>query len=385
MLKLRTILLASFLLMLTHVTHAEPLGDCSFESTELGNRADVIFCEPLESDTWWSDHDYAADGGLPPMPAVNSSHMSYTSVIDDPACLEGKCLKVNTPQGVTRSLSIHWPLSNAGLQPEELYMRYYFKIGADWTPQQCNDSGATVWPPSGKFWGLADARVNNDPGGQCGNGGAGSDGINCWTARGVFEGCNALDGLSTCNLTPDAIVRIGSYIYVPENGTTHGANGLWDGVAERNTLGSDYTSTCRRDREGNRDPACYCSSENNMYCGVGTGGQLVAEQWYAIETYIKMNTAADDQPANGIIRGWIDDELAYEKTNVRFRYEGHDNLHVRTVWLNTYKGGVEGNCENSELYYDQMVVATERIGILNAPEEDRPESVSDLTVQPNSN
>jgi len=368
MFKLRFPLLVAVFLFSAQAAFAAPLGDCSFESTALAERPDVVFCEPLESDSWWADNDYVGDGGLPPSPSVTSAQMSYTSVIEGADCRQGKCLKVDTPLGVTRSLNIHWPLSNANLEPEELYMRYYFKVGQNWTANACNDAGENVWPPGGKFWGVADTRINNDPGGQCGNGGAGSDGINCWSARGVFEGCNELDGVSTCNLTPDARVRVGSYLYVPENGTTHGANALWDGIAERNNLGADYTSSCRRDREGtNRTDSCYCQSENNMYCGIGTGGQLVTERY-------------------GIVRGWIDDELAYEKTNVRFRYEGHNNLHVRTIWLNTYKGGVEGNCENAELYYDQMVVATERIGGLDgAPDTDRPNPPTGLSTQPNLN
>src|SRR5262249_45048758 len=44
--------------------------------------------------------------------------------------------------------------------------------------------------------------------------------------------------------------------------------------------------------------------------------------------------------------------------NMIFRIQGHDNLHVRTVWLDVYKGGVIGNLSSSEIYLDQLVVAT---------------------------
>ena len=356
---------------------AQIVGDCSSEPT-LADRDDIVYCESMEEDSWWADNGYVRDGGLPPTPVAYAEQLQHTSIISGPECLSGKCLKVDTPLGNSGSLSIHWPLAAANLEPEELYMRYYFKIGPDWTAGSCDASGP-VWPPGGKFWGLGDVRDNLDPGGQCGNGGAEGDGINCWSARGLFTGCTVLDGVNTCAATPGAKLRLGSYLYTPDNGTSHGANGIWDGIAERATLADDYSTACRRDNEDNRDPQCYCDATNNVYCGIGTGGQLVAERWYAIEMYIKMNTPG---VADGIIRGWVDDVLSYEKTNVLFRKPGHDNLHVRAAWLNTYKGGVDGNCEDSELYYDQMVIATERIGGMDAgPRPNPPIDVSAVPSQ----
>jgi hypothetical protein len=71
--------------------------------------------------------------------------------------------------------------------------------------------------------------------------------------------------------------------------------------------------------------------------------------------------------ADGVIRGWVDGKLAYQKTNMIFRIPGHENLHVRTAWLDVYKGGVYGNCNDSEIWLDQMVLATDSpIGPLKA-------------------
>jgi hypothetical protein len=354
------------LLLVESATNAQqlPLGDCSREPN-LAGRDDIVMCEPWETESWWSDHGYVESGGIESVGPVSADQMTLSSIISAD-CLSGQCLQLEAREGNSRSLSIHWPLAAAGLEPQELYFRYYFKIGADWTPQQCDASGATVFPPGGKFPGFADARGTADPVGQCGNGGNSSDGINCWSARGVFHGCEggytAADGFpfeNTCDATPGARTRIGTYLYTPNNDATHGANALWDNVAERNTMGDDFSSACRRTDPENPDPECYCQATNNLYCGIGTGGQLVTGRWYAVETYVKMNTPGID---DGIIRGWIDDELAYEKTNVLFRLPGHDNLHVRTLWLDVYKGGSGGNCEDSFLYYDQMVIATRRIG-----------------------
>ena len=64
--------------------------------------------------------------------------------------------------------------------------------------------------------------------------------------------------------------------------------------------------------------------------------------------------------AGRVIRGWVDGVLSYQKTNMIWRLPGHQNLHVRTVWLNVHAGGeFVGLCETSHVYLDQMVVATD--------------------------
>ena len=338
----------------------DALGDCSAEPG-LAGRSDIVFCEPWESDTWWSDHGFVANGAKNPPPVDPAAQLDHAELTDQ-GCLSGKCLRLHAPVGVTRSLAVHWPLAEAGLQPEELYFRYYLKLGPNWDPRQCDANGNEVWPPGGKFPGLADARTNADPSGQCGNGGASSDGVNCWTARGVFHGCEDTDASfpysNTCEWVPGASTRIGSYLYFPDQTRATGSNGLWDYLAERQTMGPDFDSgpTCRRDDPTTPpEPTCYCKSEPNLFCGMGTGGMLVNDQWYAIEVYVKMNTPGQ---ADGVLRGWVDGVLSYDKTDVRYRLPGHDNLHVRTAWLNVYKGGVNGNCTDGYVYLDNMVIAT---------------------------
>jgi hypothetical protein len=73
--------------------------------------------------------------------------------------------------------------------------------------------------------------------------------------------------------------------------------------------------------------------------------------------YVKMNTPGR---ADGVVRGWVDGQLSYEKTNMIWRVVGHDNLHVRTIWLNVHAGGESvGLCKSSAVYLDQMVAATD--------------------------
>jgi hypothetical protein len=311
-----------------------------------------VFCEPWSSSTWWQN-GYDSEGGKT-FRAAQASQVTYTSLVST-GCISGTCLKVSMPQGTTNSLSIHWPLKNAGIAPDQLYFRYYIKLGPNWNPYMTDGSAG------GKFPGLADARSTHDPSGQCGNGGDIGDGINCWTARASFYDC-------TSNMAPDCSMRYGSYLYFYRqqfgDGSFTGLPGQWDNDPRQQFTGDG--GTCQ-------------STANNVFCGIGNGGDFVNDRWYRVEEFIKMNTPG---VANGIIRGWIDGVLSYEKTNMIFRIPGHDNLHVRTVWLNVYKGGVLGNLNSSEIFLDQMVLATDApIGAVSPGSPQIPAAPTGLTLQ----
>jgi hypothetical protein len=138
-------------------------------------------------------------------------------------------------------------------------------------------------------------------------------------------------------------MRFGSYLYFYQqevgDGRSTGHNGNWDS----NPFGgfSGKGGTCQR-------------VPNNTICGIGDGGVLLNDRWYRIEMHVKMNTPGQ---ADGVIEGKVDGILSYEKKNMIFRIPGHDNLHVRTIWLDVFKGGVVGNLSDQQVYLDQMVVA----------------------------
>ena len=78
-------------------------------------------------------------------------------------------------------------------------------------------------------------------------------------------------------------------------------------------------------------------SEQHHLPGIGDGGVLLNDRWYRIEMHVKMNTPGQ---ADGVIEGKVDGILSYEKKNMIFRIPGHDNLHVRTIWLDVFKGAL---------------------------------------------
>jgi len=147
-------------------------------------------------------------------------------------------------------------------------------------------------------------------------------------------------------------MRLYSYLYFYQqeqgDGSFTGVPGMWDNLSWGTFSG--LGGTC-------------ASTPTNTTCGLGTGGNLERDRWYLIETQVKMNTSGQ---SDGIIHGWVDGQLSYEKTNMIFRILGHDNLHARTIWMNVYKGGVSGNTVDSEIYLDQMAIATNgRLGAVS--------------------
>lgn len=334
---------------------AAPLGNCALEGP-LASRSDIVFCEPWESSTWWQAAGYDKGGDKDSVHPVVAGDVSRTSIVST-NCKSGNCLQITWPGGGDNSgMGVHWRLSSAGLQPQELYVRYYIKIDSSW-PQ--NDSNVNA----GKMLGVADVRSTSDSvgvptgsvyfpaGGQCGNGGESSDGLWCWSARGIWRsgGSEELNSIKS-----GAKTRMGYYLYYQgqlalSNGT--GIPGFFDSSSQNQPWGANTGKECSVGQ-----------AYNNFWCGLGNAGALLPNQWYAVEMYVKMNTAGTD---DGILRAWVDGVLSYQKTNMRFRLTGHNNLHVRTVWLDFYAGGPTGFTSPVTIWVDQMVIATNApIGLL---------------------
>lgn len=330
---------------------AQPLGDCSTEAG-INGRGDIVFCEPWESSNWWQNGYLVTASTSKPVQA-RAGDVSNSQVVSD-GCLSGSCLRVEMKQYQSGAIAIHWPLKEAGLEPEELHLRYYLKLGENFDPALCSPDGRYV-DSGGKFPGLADVDTYPDP--QCGNGGNVADGLNCWSMRLAFRNC--LKGESTvtnaCTTKPGAKTRIGSYhYYAYQKG--YNIHGFWDNIQwGQGTYSSPFGS---------------CSTPGDIGgCGKGDGGVLLNGRWYLIEMHVKMNTPGQ---ADGVVRGWVDGVLSYEKRNMVWRFEGHDNLHVRTVWLNVHAGGeFVGLCTGSHIMLDQLVVATgDRVGPLGGKQVD---------------
>lgn len=322
-------------------------SDCSSEGG-LNGRQDILHCEPWESADWWQDGYLKIASTSNPVAAV-AGDVDRTSV-GSTGCVSGSCLRVEmrswSEGGAGGALALHWPIPG---NRQEVHLRYYMKLAPNFSPDNFRTSDGGSSDAGGKFPGLADVRAWPEP--QCGNGGAFSDGINCWSGRSKYRDCSGSGGAHVCT-NPSATTRIGWYWYLPtqsggpHNGSTNQSFGSFDNVPWGTASGP-----CS-------DPRGLGNWNNSTSgCGKGDAGQLVNNRWYRVEQYVRMNTPGT---ADGVARVWVDGILSYEKTNVIFREVGHDNLHVRTVWLNIHAGGEGvGPAETTAIYLDQMVVATE--------------------------
>jgi hypothetical protein len=147
--------------------------------------------------------------------------------------------------------------------------------------------------------------------GRGGWGGRPSDGRNGWSARGQFNGRR------------DGKTPIGFYCYHADMKGKYGASWIWD-----------------KDRLG--------YLENN--------------RWYCIEQYVKLNTPGAN---DGILRGWVDGKLAFEKTDVRMRDIAA--LNIQCIWINIYHGGRWSAPSDDHLFIDNVVIARDYIGPMAAP------------------
>ena len=63
---------------------------------------------------------------------------------------------------------------------------------------------------------------------------------------------------------------------------------------------------------------------------------------------------------DGILRGWVDGKLAFEKTDVRLR--DVSSLKIENIWINLYHGGTWTAPSDDHLFIDNVVIATDYIG-----------------------
>ncbi len=142
--------------------------------------------------------------------------------------------------------------------------------------------------------------------GRAGWGGRPVHGDDGWSARGLFQGLK------------DGKTPIGFYCYHMDMQGQYGSSWVWN-IENRGYL------------------------ENN--------------RWYCVEQYVKLN---DVGKSNGILRGWIDDKLAFEKTDLLFR--STDSLKIENVWINVYLGGKWTSKSEHHLFIDNIVISTFKIG-----------------------
>jgi len=208
-------------------------------------------------------------------------------------------LRVQVPEGEHYGTSFGYDFPDMGMEePEEVHFRYAVRLGPTWTTQ---DGGGGKLPG---FGGTHDT---------AGWGGRPSDGTNGWSARMLFWQPGS--GRDT------GATRIGYYVYHADMTGTYGDNWFWSGGP------------------------------------IGSGGVLETGRWYQVECYVHNNTPGEN---DGILRGWVDGEMVYEKTDVRFRDVAR--LGVEKVWFDLYYGGSWTAPDDMYVDFDNVAIAWAYIG-----------------------
>lgn len=170
--------------------------------------------------------------------------------------LDGKALRVRLKRDTHLALDLRLQFGRFGIdEPEELYLRYYLRLGSDWNPST----------DGGKLPGLA---------GTYGRGGWGhrkADGRNGWSMRGAFAArpgnADSVRGLT-------ALATLACHARIHE-------------------------ATCE-----------------TWGWGQGPGAVIENGRWYAVEQRVRLNTPGR---ADGEFEAWIDGQQVYRRDSIVYR------------------------------------------------------------------
>lgn len=244
---------------------------------------------------------------------------------------------------------IYLPETLFGRLPR-IFVRYYARLGSPAVvttanrPQVYHAPGVTAWTTcAGKFGITADHSTSY--GGVSGSSGGG----NGWQMRHAWYDCDAgTGGPDEGGWAPG--FHMYDFYYANPAGYNYGKN---DGSRPQDQWG----------QQG------------------GLGGMFYADQWYCVETEVKLNTVSDTAPGfmpDGELRVWVDGRLAYERTGMVFRtgpiaspaYNPERlrpcrELGVRGLWLNWFHGGKTLNTVDHTLFYTGLAYGRSYIGPMN--------------------
>lgn len=219
---------------------------------------------------------------------------------------QGAGLKSVMPTGKHWGSSGWWHFEDNGFsQPEELYWRYWIRFDDDFY----------IAPPArGKLPGPA--TLQHD---RCNGGRPSVPGEPCFSARMMFSRTYPSAGEPGYPNGPDGVTRLGFYTYHLDSPSHRGDIWDWDGET-----------------------------------GVLTNGE-----WYCVEGRIKLNTPGT---SDGVLQGWVNEQIAFDKDDVAFRRSAENSLNIRTFWFDIYYGGSDTSPRDNEIQFDSLALSSEKIG-----------------------
>ena len=88
-------------------------------------------------------------------------------------------------------------------------------------------------------------------------------------------------------------------------------------------------------------------------------GSVTHGTWHCVEGHVSMNSPG---VRNGVLEGWVDEQLAYYRDDFRFLGSADAALGVQSFWFDTYFGGTNPAPGALNFQFDELALSSERIG-----------------------
>jgi hypothetical protein len=355
---------------------------------------------PSRANGWLSDP--IASGDVAIVDASDDPELHY-----EPLQAGIKALKLNILQGQSGAYANQWLFwGNLGSEPEEIYVRYYWRFADNWEPGPDNGKLPGIDGTYNSGSELLKARyIKPDAPPYAGNGGRMSLGTNGWSLRGGFDPTPA-SGLSPI---ADALLRgYQYYAYVTDwhitDETAYGTMRYWDrgsrGLLKKNEwhciehyvkVNSIDTTGATQVYVGNTawsdaytDGVRFYASPNSALRGTDTQILAVSQLFYGNHSGLLYPSVdwptnggrwltADDDPTDtavltsqgvgredGVLRTYIDGRLVFEDTAFRMRHL--PNIQIFGFWLTMQHGGTGPIAKTVTAYMADLAIARAYVG-----------------------
>lgn len=307
------------------LNHDDVVLHYNFDSLTPNSGSDFLdgSIDPSHAENIWPCSDYsptgvAADGstlmpvkGIPGLPETNAGSSLCTR-------LKFEAGPPNTQGLGNYGMSLgKTTISMLGEEHvDELFVRVYMFLGATWGENLISQNGKRPGGISGTYSNTAYSG---------GWGGRKTTGANGWSARGGYSaqvpyGYNPLEGYTS----------LSTYLYHADQEGEYGDLLIWDKTPN---------------------------------------ATIQKGKWYCIEQQLRMNTTdglnilGSSGNNDGVIRGWVDGRLVFEKTDIRFT--DMDYIKIQVADFGLYYGGVGNTPYDQHMAIDNIVVARAYIGPMN--------------------
>jgi len=82
---------------------------------------------------------------------------------------------------------------------------------------------------------------------------------------------------------------------------------------------------------------------------------LTFDEWHRIDQFVKLGTPGEH---NGVLRGWVDGELALDRNGLLFRNSDAGNIRIQEFVNTVYFGGEWTSPKDNTLYFDDLEIRT---------------------------